>query len=226
MLPPEGNGFELRNSSNQLPSTILALISYTFLKGKKPQQLTFHTHTRKTPDQFSIGGTWIILGHKNEGLCDPVMGFTKSSEKARKTCVNIAELSWPSSACLSFPICEMGAITPRGGSGCGMDGRRRRAEELRSHTARTGCRKSSTEDAAHEASSDAHQLGVGLVAGVGGRDSLGWFVFLQKPQCSHFHPKQNEIGLKALNSSATKAWSCIQPHFSPHLRFGCHVGSK
>lgn len=69
-------------------------------------------------------------------------------------------------------------------------------------------------------------MGAGLVVGVGGRDSLEWCLFLQKPQCSHFHPKQNETGLKALNYSATKAWSCIQPHFSPHLHFVCHVGGK
>lgn len=92
LLPPEGNGFELRNLSNQLPSTILALINYTFLKGKEPQQLTFHKSNKKkilTSDQFLIWGTRITLGCKNEGLGDLATGFTKSSEKTRKINVNI-----------------------------------------------------------------------------------------------------------------------------------------
>lgn len=51
MLPPEGNGFELKNLSNQLPSTILAFTNYTLLKGKTPQQLTLKKNQQKTKPQ-------------------------------------------------------------------------------------------------------------------------------------------------------------------------------
>lgn len=155
------------------------------------------------------------------------MGFAKHSEKTRKMNVGIWMniLSWSSSMCLSLPIWAMRAGTlRRAGSSCGEDVKEDRGTgKLHSEDTLLDelCRGCSSQDRFRHPSA-------GCWFGSYGQRWRGSGMVSFSPELlfSHFHSKQKETNLKALNCSATKVLVCIQSHFLPHLYFVHFMESK